>query len=201
MTEPRNREAYERGQEIRAQICALLLTHPPGAKPLTAKQIRRSLSCELSERQIQKHVAAIRQQNERDRGREANPNNEALGALHSPAAVAHAGTHGSTSPNTRPGNAAASRPLHQGVRGNDGPVAFEPLPADRFGKTQDRARWPAPTSAGERSAAHRLRGTLMGESRILERVIPGLARKPVDKLADFKDRPQDSRQQWEPDAI
>lgn len=43
---PRNRVLYEQGQALRAEIRALLLAHPPGFAPLTAKHIRGRLTRE-----------------------------------------------------------------------------------------------------------------------------------------------------------
>ena len=86
MSTPRNRAAFELGKAMHAEIRAMLLAHPAGASPLTAKRIRPRLSRDLSERQIQQHVAAIRE--EFDRPRETNPN-LSLTALHSRIKPAH----------------------------------------------------------------------------------------------------------------
>ena len=61
MSGPRNREAFERGQALRAEIRALLERHSPLARPLTAREILARLSRRASERTVRWHVAQIRQ--------------------------------------------------------------------------------------------------------------------------------------------
>jgi hypothetical protein len=59
---PRNRQAFERGQEHRAQIKALMLDHArrnPLARPLTAKELQGLYPC-LKPSTIAWHVAELR---------------------------------------------------------------------------------------------------------------------------------------------
>jgi hypothetical protein len=57
---PRNRDAYERSQAVRAEIHAILERHPATAKPLTAKHIRTLLALPISERTVRWHMQRIR---------------------------------------------------------------------------------------------------------------------------------------------
>jgi hypothetical protein len=57
---PRNRQAFARGQALRAEIRALLEQHPKLATPLTAREILARLSRRTSERTVQWHMRAIR---------------------------------------------------------------------------------------------------------------------------------------------
>jgi hypothetical protein len=61
MSGPRNREAFARGQALRAEICAMLEARPPLARPLTARAIRSRLACRPlpSLRTVQWHLQAI----------------------------------------------------------------------------------------------------------------------------------------------
>jgi len=67
MSTPRNRQAFERGQALRAEIRALLEQHSPLARPLTARNILGRLSRRVSERQVQWHMQVIRDEAERPR--------------------------------------------------------------------------------------------------------------------------------------
>jgi hypothetical protein len=62
MTAPRNRKAFERGQELRSEILSMLEGHSPTAPALTAKHILARLSRQPppSLRTIQWHLHAIR---------------------------------------------------------------------------------------------------------------------------------------------
>jgi hypothetical protein len=57
---PRNKLAFERGQAVRARIEQFLLSHNQLAPPLTEKRIWPRLNPRISERQIRRHLQAIR---------------------------------------------------------------------------------------------------------------------------------------------
>jgi hypothetical protein len=57
---PRNKLAFERGRAREAQIEQLLLSHNPLAEPLNEKSIWPRLNPRISERQIRRHLQAIR---------------------------------------------------------------------------------------------------------------------------------------------
>jgi hypothetical protein len=59
-TGPRNMLAWERGRQNRAQIEQLMGRQPQTAPPLTAKDIQSRIGAKLSERMIQLHMKAIR---------------------------------------------------------------------------------------------------------------------------------------------
>jgi hypothetical protein len=71
---PRNRQAFDRGQALRAEIRALLERHSPLARPLTARDILARLKGGAlpSERTVQWHMQAIR----------ASADKVALAAIH-----------------------------------------------------------------------------------------------------------------------
>jgi len=56
----RNRPLYEQGQAVRGEIRTILMTRSPLDLPLTAKDIQRRLTRNLSARTIQWHLRAIR---------------------------------------------------------------------------------------------------------------------------------------------
>jgi hypothetical protein len=62
----RNLRAYDGGQAVRAAVRAIMATHSPLARPLTAKAINARLQPELrrSPRTIQEHVLAIQHETE-----------------------------------------------------------------------------------------------------------------------------------------
>jgi hypothetical protein len=57
---PRNRQLYEQGCALRAEILAILAAHSPLRRPLIAKDIQPRLSRVASLRAIQWHMQAIR---------------------------------------------------------------------------------------------------------------------------------------------
>ena len=136
------------------RICEILRSHDPCAKPLTAKQINRQLGEPLSIRQTQKYITAIYS------GARGAPDS-ASGALQPPATVAHADTHGSSSPVTTP-DVAAPVVLARRDGGHDGPVPKLALSADVRGGAGDRAARPAAVGASRGSVTPRVPDRLEG---------------------------------------